>query len=80
MELDLGTMHGWIVKGPFVRQNALRAMISIKDLTAEDLGQIESMKNDPDYDVVRWSEIALRNIRLRDDKSNKSEDELDGDV
>jgi hypothetical protein len=50
---------------PYVRREALQALISIKVLSAADLARIKNMENDADKDVARWSEIALRNIRLR---------------
>lgn len=50
---------------PFVRREALQALISIKGLSAADLARIKGMEDDEDKDVARWSEIALRNIRLR---------------
>lgn len=50
---------------PFVRREALQSLISIKDLSAGDLVQIEAMANDPDRVVADWSEIALRNIALK---------------
>jgi hypothetical protein len=49
---------------PFVRQQALRALISFQGLTTEDLAAIKACESDPDESVSRWSEIALRNIRL----------------
>lgn len=51
---------------PFVRREALQALIAFEDLSAEELGQIKTMEKDPDEMVARWSEIALRNIRLRE--------------
>lgn len=50
---------------PFVRREALQALISIKELSAADLARIKDMENDSDKGVARWAEIALRNIRLR---------------
>jgi hypothetical protein len=51
---------------PFVRREALQALIAIKGLSASDLALIiKDRENDADKDVARWSEIALRNIRLR---------------
>jgi HEAT repeat protein len=50
---------------PFVRREALQALISIEALSAADLARIKDMENDADKDVASWSEIALRNIRLR---------------
>jgi hypothetical protein len=50
---------------PFVRREALQALISIKELSALDLARIKDMENDSDKHVARWSEIALRNIRSR---------------
>jgi hypothetical protein len=52
---------------PFVRRVALQALILIEKLSPLDLDQIKEMENDSDEDVARWSEIALRNIRLRDE-------------
>jgi HEAT repeats len=52
---------------PFVRREALQALIKIKELSPGDLARIKDMENDPHEDVRDWSEIALRNIRLRDD-------------
>lgn len=57
----------------YVRQDALRALIAIKELSEQDLVRIKSMENDLDCDVARWSEIALRNIRLRQDGSNDAD-------
>ncbi len=54
---------------PFVRREALQALISIKGLSALDLARIKGMETDSDKDVARWSEIALRNIRLRDESA-----------
>lgn len=50
---------------PFVRREALQALISINGLSAADLARIKDMENDSDENVALWSEIALRNIRLR---------------
>jgi hypothetical protein len=50
---------------PFVRREVLQALISIEGLSAADLARIKDMENDADKDVASWSEIALRNIRLR---------------
>jgi hypothetical protein len=36
------------------------------------LAQIRDMEKDADEGVASWSEIALRNIRLRRDKVKKS--------
>jgi hypothetical protein len=52
-------------KNAFVRRDALQATISIRNLSASDLARIKEMENDPDEFVREWSEIALRNIRLR---------------
>ena len=52
---------------PFVRREALQAMTKIKELSPSDLARIKDMENDPHEDVRDWSEIALRNIRLRDE-------------
>ncbi|HJT33499.1 MAG TPA: HEAT repeat domain-containing protein [Pirellulales bacterium] len=49
---------------PFVRRQALQAIISAKGLSARDLARIQAMANDPDGVVADWSEIALRNISL----------------
>lgn len=50
---------------PFVRREALQATIALKGLSSADLARIREMEADPDRDVARWSEIALRNIELR---------------
>jgi hypothetical protein len=52
---------------PLVRQEALQILISIKGLSAADLARIKDMEKDGNMDVARWSKIALRNIRLRDE-------------
>ena len=52
---------------PFVRREALQALIKVKGLSVIDLARIKEMENDSDKDVARWSEVALRNIRLRGD-------------
>ena len=54
---------------PFVRREALQALISVPGLTDADLVRIQTLKDDPDPTVARWSEIALRNIRARFDKA-----------
>jgi len=58
-------LHALKDASPYVRREALQALISIKSLSVEDLALIKGMENDPDSDVARWSEVALRNIRLR---------------
>jgi hypothetical protein len=50
---------------PYVRRQALQSLISIKDLSHTELERIKNMENDADRDVARWSEIAIRNIRLQ---------------
>lgn len=55
---------------PFVRREALQAAIKVKELSPADLTRIKDMERDPDRDVARWSEIALRNIGLRDRTNN----------
>ena len=50
---------------PYVRENALQALIEFTELSAADLGKIRAMEDDSDEDVARWSEIAIRNIRLK---------------
>ena len=59
-------------ESPYMRRQALEALISIKDLSTQELTHIMSMGNDPDKHVARWSEIALRNIRSRRKKAKKS--------
>jgi hypothetical protein len=49
---------------PYVRQSALQAVIGIAGLSDAELDIIRGMETDPDEHVARWSEIALRNIRL----------------
>lgn len=53
---------------PFVRREALQAMISMRGLSADDLAQIKNLETDSDESVACWSEIALRNIRLRHER------------
>ncbi len=48
----------------YVRRDALQASIKLAEHTAADLQRIAAMGADPDGDVSRWSEIALRNIRF----------------
>jgi hypothetical protein len=62
---------------PFVRREALQALIAIKGLSSTDLARIKDRENDADKDVARWSEIALRNIRLQDE-ANLPKDAADG--
>ena len=50
---------------PDVRCQALEAIIDFAGLTPRDLDAIKRMEKDSDADVACWSEIALRNIRLR---------------
>ena len=57
-------LHAFNDRNPFVRREALQAMIKIRHLTETDLSRIKEMENDSDKGVARWSEIALRNIRL----------------
>jgi hypothetical protein len=49
---------------PEVRQMALRSVMSLTNLTEADLERIGEMADDSDEEVARWSDIALRNIRL----------------
>jgi HEAT repeat protein len=57
---------------PLVRRQALQAAIVIPHLTKGELRSIRSMENDLDEAVARWSEVALRNIRLRQKRSGPS--------
>jgi HEAT repeat protein len=50
---------------PFVRREALQALIAFKNLSVEELSRIKLLEHDPEQAVASWSEIALRNIRLR---------------
>ncbi|MFL5328982.1 MAG: HEAT repeat domain-containing protein [Gemmataceae bacterium] len=50
---------------PFVRREALEALIECDKLTDDDLSKIAAMQSDPDNTVAEWSEIALRNIKNR---------------
>jgi HEAT repeat protein len=50
---------------PFVRRQALQAMIRVPQLEPTDIVLIASMADDSDETVASWSEIALRNIKLR---------------
>lgn len=53
---------------PFVRREALQACIDLPELSADELASIAAMATDADEAVSSWSEITLRNIRLRDQK------------
>ncbi len=50
---------------PAVRREALRATMRLPAISPAELTAIKGLERDPDAGVVRWSEIALRNIRLR---------------
>jgi len=50
---------------PFVRRQALQSAIQVVGLSDADLEIIRGLGADPDEAVASWSEIALRNIRLR---------------
>jgi HEAT repeat protein len=50
---------------PYVRREALQSLINMKNLTEDDIAVIKSAGSDPDDAVASWSEIALRNIRLK---------------
>jgi len=54
---------------PFVRREALQASIDLPALAVEELAAIAGMATDPDEEVANWSEIALRNIRVRAQKN-----------
>jgi hypothetical protein len=56
---------------PDIRQSALQAIIDVRPLTSEDLEKVKGMEKDSDSSVARWSEIALRNIRLNAKKKRK---------
>ena len=53
---------------PFVRREALQACIHLRDLSADQLAHIHAMAADPDEAVSSWSEIALRNIRISEQR------------
>ena len=50
---------------PFVRRETLQAFIDVPALTQSDLQLIAAAANDEDETVARWSEVALRNVRLK---------------
>ena len=52
-------------ESPFVRREALQALIVIPALEPADILTIRELERDPHEDVSRWSEIALRNIRAK---------------
>ena len=52
-------------KNFWVRHSALEALISISELTADDLSAINKMEEDPEPLVRDQVEITLRNIRRR---------------
>lgn len=68
---------------PFVRREALQALIKITQLSETDLARIREMEKDSDKDVARWSEIAIRNIRLQSEAvepSSESEPPIKRDL
>ena len=54
-----------------VRRQALQSMMELKNLTDDDLTVIRALANDADENVARWSEITIRNIRLKKDRDAK---------
>jgi hypothetical protein len=50
---------------PFVRREALQSCIEVGAHTDEELDQIRAMATDPDKTVSEWSEVVLRNNRIR---------------
>jgi HEAT repeat protein len=50
---------------PFVRREALQALIEVPNQAEEDLERIRVCASDPDEAVRDWSTIALRNIAAR---------------
>jgi HEAT repeat protein len=50
---------------PYVRREALQALIAVEPLVETDIAAIRQMGADSDPAVARWSEIALRNIAAR---------------
>lgn len=50
---------------PFMRREALQACIQLRALSTDDLAAIAGMAADSSEEVARWSEIALRNLRIR---------------
>ena len=59
---------------PFVRREALQALIGMKNLLSEDLDAIRAMASDPDNGVADWSEIALRNIAASNKPKGSGQD------
>jgi hypothetical protein len=60
--------RSFVDPSPFVRREALQACIRLPELSADQREAIAAMVADPDETVSRWSEIALRNIQLREHK------------
>lgn len=50
---------------PFVRRQALQAMIRMQNLDSNDLNDIRALEADSDSAVAAWAEIALRNIAMQ---------------
>lgn len=48
---------------PLVRRQALQAVMSVENTSADDLARIDNMQHDPDQRVVRWSHIASERLR-----------------
>lgn len=58
----------------WVRQTALRALIDMTALDSVDLDAIRALESDQEPFVRHQLEITLRNIKLRTEQSNKSND------
>jgi len=50
-------------ESPFVRREAVHALIKVRPLSSLDLQRIRALKEDPDDAVARWAGIALVNIQ-----------------
>jgi HEAT repeat protein len=62
----IGILSCFADHSPFVRREALQACIQLRDLSVDEFAAIAGMATDSDEAVARWSEIALRNLRIRE--------------
>jgi HEAT repeat protein len=55
---------------PLVRREALQSSILVHEHTSEELSKIAAMSADRDKTVAAWSDVALRNIRIKLERKN----------
>jgi len=69
-EAKLAFLDGLADDNAFVRRQALHSCIAIPVLGEADLARISALASDPDQTVATWSEVTLRNIRLRSNQGH----------